>query len=82
MRYERIMPCLLSICHSAYLCKIRVKMLSFSHFCFLYKACLQAKTSSLENCKTWDLRCVNMVLRTRKHGTYDDSGIDETKYRQ
>ena len=57
-------------------------MLSFSHFCFLYKACLQAKTSSLENCKTWDLRCVNMVLTTRKQGTYDDSGIDETEYRQ
>ncbi len=34
--------CLLSFCHSVYLCKIGVKMLPFRRLSILCKACLQA----------------------------------------
>ena len=40
VHYERIRLCLLSFCHSVYLCKTRAKTLPFQHFCILYKACL------------------------------------------
>ncbi len=37
MHCERTKSCLLSFCHSVYLCKIRVKMLPFNIFAFFAK---------------------------------------------
>ena len=55
--------CLLSFCHSVYLCKIGVKMLLFRCFFILCKACLQAKHHHL--------KIVNMPFMKHKHNTYE-----------
>ena len=63
VHYERARLCLLSFCHSVYLCKIGVKCSRFDVFFILCKACLQAKHHHL--------KIVNMPFTKQKHSTYE-----------
>ena len=63
MHYERARLCLLSFCHSVYLCKIGVKMLPFRCFFNPLQSMFASQTSSLEDC--------NMPFTKHKHGTYE-----------
>ena len=75
MRCERTKLCLLSFCHSVYLCKTGAKTLPFQQFYILHRAFLYSSQSIFASftkhfCKPkhHHLRIVTMAFANRNHG--------------